>query len=83
MTDAVFVTGASGFVGGAIAKALQGKRPVKAMSRSDKSDATLTDLGAAPVRCELGAVRPEHLAGCDAVIHCAAYVKQWGTREQF
>jgi nucleoside-diphosphate-sugar epimerase len=35
------------------------------------------------VRCALGAVGPEDLAGCDVVIHCAAYVSQWGTREQF
>ncbi len=39
--------------------------------------------GAAPVRCDLDAVGPEHLAGVDAVVHCAAYVEEWGTRDDF
>jgi len=53
------------------------------MSRSEQSDEVLHALGATPVRCELGSVKPEHLAGCEAIIHCAAFVKQWGTREEF
>ena len=28
-------------------------------------------------------VRPEHLEGVDAVVHCAAFVEEWGTRAQF
>ena len=79
----IFITGASGFVGGAIASALSSKDAILAMSRSEASDDVLRALGATPVRCELGAVKPDHLEGCEAVIHCAAFVKQWGKREQF
>ena len=79
----IFITGASGFIGTAITKALAHTHAVKAMSRSEHSDKALRDIGAEPVRSALGAVKPEHLAGCQVVIHCAAFVKQWGTREQF
>ena len=44
---------------------------------------TIRTLGATPVRGELGSIAPEAIAGSEAVIHCAAFVKQWGTREQF
>ena len=53
------------------------------MSRSEDGDEQLHALGATPVRSELGAVKLEHLAGCEVLIHCAAFVKQWGTREEF
>jgi nucleoside-diphosphate-sugar epimerase len=83
MTRKLFITGASGFVGGAIVQALASRYQLLALSRSDRSDAAIRALGAAPVRGELGAVAAEAIAGCEAVIHCAAFVKQWGTREQF
>ena len=79
----IFITGASGFIGGAIAKALSATQHVHGMSRSERNDEGLHAIGVKPVRCELGAVLPEHLAGCEVVIHCAAFVKQWGTREEF
>jgi nucleoside-diphosphate-sugar epimerase len=79
----LFITGASGFVGGAIVKALAGRFELRALSRSDRSDAAIHTLGATPVRGELGSVAAEAIAGSEAVIHCAAFVKQWGTREQF
>lgn len=74
----IFVTGASGFVGGAAAKHLACGHDVLAMSRSEKSDAVIRALGANPVRCELEGVTAAHLAGAEAVIHCAAFVEQWG-----
>jgi nucleoside-diphosphate-sugar epimerase len=79
----IFLTGASGFIGGAIAQALQGTALVRAMSRSPETDRAIEMLGASPVRCELGAVSPEQIADSGVVIHCAAFVKQWGTRDQF
>lgn len=83
MTRKLFITGASGFVGGAIVQALANRYTLLALSRSDRSDAVIRALGATPVRGELGSVAAEAMAGCEAVIHCAAFVKQWGTREQF
>lgn len=80
----VFITGASGFVGSAVVTHLKKqKHTVFAMSRSEKSDALLKKLGAKPVRSELGKVTPGQLKGIEAVIHAAAYVEQWGTRDDF
>lgn len=77
----IFITGASGFIGGAIAQAMARDNEVLAMSRSDKSDLRIKELGAEPVRCDLATLEPGDFPDCDAVIHCAAYVESWGTRE--
>jgi nucleoside-diphosphate-sugar epimerase len=77
----IFITGASGFIGGAIARALGEEHEVLAMSRSDKSDIAIKELGAMPVRCDLATLEPGDISDCDAVVHCAAYVESWGTRE--
>lgn len=78
----IFITGASGFVGGAAAKAAtEGGHDVLAMSRSEKSDAAIKALGAKPIRCDLDTIAAEHLAGCEAVIHCAAFVEAWGPKD--
>lgn len=75
----IFVTGASGFVGGAAAKKLVADgHDVRAMSRSDKSDAAIRALGATPVRCDLEDVTAAHIGDAEAVLHCAAFVEQWG-----
>jgi nucleoside-diphosphate-sugar epimerase len=78
----IFVTGASGFVGGAAAKRFVADgHDVTAMSRSEKSDAAIRALGATPVRCDLESVDAEHVRDADAVLHCAAFVEQWGPRD--
>ncbi|MBX7058594.1 MAG: NAD-dependent epimerase/dehydratase family protein [Leptospirales bacterium] len=79
----IFLTGASGFIGGAIAAKLRGGHRLLALSRSEKSDASIATLGAVPLRGQLGAIRPDDLRGIDVVIHCAAYVQQYGPREAF
>ena len=78
----IFVTGASGFVGGAsVAHLVQAGHTLYAMSRREQSDAKLRSLGAEPVRCSLEDVRASHLKQADVVIHSAAFVEQWGPRD--
>lgn len=74
MTDAVFVTGGSGFVGGAVIRRLVAEgRTVRALARSDGSRARIVDLGATPVHGDL--FDPTGLArgmeGCHTVFHIA------------
>ncbi|MEC8429067.1 MAG: NAD-dependent epimerase/dehydratase family protein [Pseudomonadota bacterium] len=78
----IFITGASGFVGGAATKHLvaAGHR-VMAMSRSEKSDEAISSLGAMPIRCDLENVTADHLNNADVCIHCAAFVGQWGDKD--
>lgn len=79
----IFVTGGSGFVGGHLIEALASRHEVLALGRSSGSLARVEQFGARGVRGELGAVDPSALAGVDAVVHAAAFVEEWGTREQF
>jgi nucleoside-diphosphate-sugar epimerase len=78
----IFVTGASGFVGGAAtAKLVMAGHTVCAMSRAPKSDPGIAALGATPERCDLENVTAEHVGDAEAVLHCAAFVEQWGPRD--
>lgn len=79
----IFITGASGFVGGAITSALALNHEVVAMSRSRESDDRIQSLGAEPVHCDLEIVKKEHLKGCDMLIHCAARIGPGGPREYY
>ncbi len=74
----IFITGASGFVGGATVAQLKRDHEFLCMSRSEAADAKIKAVGGAPVRCSLGDVREEHLCGVEAIIHSAAYVEAWG-----
>jgi hypothetical protein len=79
----IFITGASGFIGGAIARRLSTTHEVWAMARTPKSAEKVAALGAKPVRCSLDDIQAAHLEGCDVVIHCAAFVEPWGTWDEF
>ena len=78
----IFITGASGFVGGATALALLAAgHSVAAMSRSAGSDEVIRHMGAEPVRCDMESVSAEDIGSADVVIHCAAFVDVWGPRD--
>lgn len=79
----IFITGASGFVGGAFVMAFAGKHEITAMSRSERSDAIIRQLGATPMRASLGEVRTKQLRGFDVVMHCAAFVEEWGPWSEY
>ncbi len=78
----IFVTGASGFVGGAATRALVAAgHHVAAMSRSSRTTAVIEALGATPIACDLESIAAEHICGSDVVLHCAAFVEGWGPKD--
>jgi len=79
----IFVTGGSGFLGGHVIEQLSRDHEVLAMARSDKSADAVRGFGATPVRSALNTVDPTSLAGVDAIVHCAAFVDEWGPRDAF
>lgn len=80
----VFVTGGSGFVGGhLIERLVAAGHTVTAMARSASSAAAVTAYGATAVRCGLDDLAAAHLEGCEAVVHAAAYVEDWGPKEAY
>jgi nucleoside-diphosphate-sugar epimerase len=84
--DSAFVTGGSGFVGGALIGRLtrEGVK-VRALARSDGSAAKVEALGAEPIRGDLddeGAMR-EGATGCKYAFHAAAKVEDWGDPNDF
>ncbi|MCB0384006.1 MAG: NAD-dependent epimerase/dehydratase family protein, partial [Bdellovibrionales bacterium] len=80
----IFVTGATGFIGGALCRhfVAQG-HTVSAMSRSEASDGKLRKMGVEPVRGELGTPMAQALEGFDWLIHCAAKVEDFGHYDDF
>jgi nucleoside-diphosphate-sugar epimerase len=83
---AVFVTGGSGFIGGALVRRLvaQGET-VRALARSEASAQRVAELGAEPARGDLddaAAIRAG-ADGCELAFHAAAAVLDWGPREDF
>jgi nucleoside-diphosphate-sugar epimerase len=81
-----FVTGGSGFIGGALIERLRAEGwTVRALARSDAAAARVGELGAEPVRGDLEDRRAleEGAAGSEVAFHCAAKVEDWGEPEEF
>jgi nucleoside-diphosphate-sugar epimerase len=81
-----FVTGGSGFIGGALVRRLVADGwTVRALARSDASAKTVRERGAEPVRGDLDDVgaMAAGAAGCEVAFHCAAHLGDWGRREDF
>lgn len=80
-TDTAFVTGGSGFVGGALIRRLVEEGwTVRALARSDEAVTTVEGLGATAIRGDL-ATRASLRAGssgADVVFHAAAHVGPGG-----
>ena len=79
----IFITGASGFVGGAIAKKLKEKHEVFAMARSSNAVRKIKAVSVTPIMTSLNNVKTSDIDGIDLIIHAAAYVEAWGTRKQY
>ena len=76
----VFLTGASGFLGGHLLRELRATGcSVRALSRRAESDAAIAAAGGVPVRGALddGAALDAALDGCEAVFHAAADTRLW------
>jgi len=81
-----FVTGGSGFIGGALIRRLRAEGvEVSALARSDTSAAKVSEAGAQPARGDLDDVEAMAAAaeGSDFVFHAAAALGEWGRREDF
>lgn len=81
-----FVTGGSGFIGGALIRRLVGDgHRVRALARSDASAARVQSIGAEPLAGDLD--DPDALRrgaeGCDWAFHAAAAVLEWGPLEEY
>src|SRR5262245_7902852 len=82
----VFVTGGSGFLGGALIKRLRKQGvEVVALARSASSSSAVESLGAVPCRASLSDTRAIAAAmrGCDTVFHVAAHFTEWDAYSTF
>jgi nucleoside-diphosphate-sugar epimerase len=81
-----FVTGGSGFIGGRLIRRLvaDGWR-VRALARSDRSARAVEEAGAEAVAGDLDQVEAMRAGavGADVAFHAAAFVGEWGSREDF
>jgi len=81
-----FVTGGSGFIGGALIERLRSEGVgVRALARSERAADRVRELGAEPVSGELedrDSLRAG-AEGCDVAFHAAAKVEDWGEPADF
>jgi nucleoside-diphosphate-sugar epimerase len=76
-----FVTGGSGFVGGALIERLRREGwDVRALARSDRAAERVRELGAEPVMGDLDDLRVED---CEIAFHAAAKVEDFGDPADF
>ena len=86
MARTAFVTGGSGFIGGALIRRLRDEGwHVRALARSARSAEAVKALGAEPVSGDLAdvAAMREGAQGADVTFHSAASLGDWGSREYF
>jgi nucleoside-diphosphate-sugar epimerase len=86
MERTAFVTGGSGFIGGALVRRLLAEGwGVRALARSDASAEKVRAAGAEPVRGDLDDVDAMRAGaeGCSLAFHAAATLGQWGRPEDF
>jgi nucleoside-diphosphate-sugar epimerase len=79
--NTAFVTGGSGFVGGALIRRLAGEGwDVRALARSEAAERAVREAGATPVRGDLDDVAGMRAGaeGADVTFHAAAKVDDWG-----
>jgi nucleoside-diphosphate-sugar epimerase len=84
--SSAFVTGGSGFIGGALIRRLVADGwDVRALARSDAAAQRVAALGAQAIAGDLGDT-PSMSVGaqyCEIAFHCAAHLGDWGSREDF
>jgi nucleoside-diphosphate-sugar epimerase len=81
-----FVTGGSGFVGGALLERLRREGwDIRALARSERAAERVRELGAEPVRGDLDdrAALKVGAEGCELAFHAAAKVEDWGDPADF
>lgn len=81
-----FVTGGSGFIGGALIARLRREGwDVRGLARSERSAGVLRERGSEPVTGDLEDIEAmrEGAQGCELAFHAAAHLGDWGTPEEF
>jgi nucleoside-diphosphate-sugar epimerase len=81
-----FVTGGSGFIGGALIERLRSEGwDVRALARSDEAAAKVRERGAVPAAGDLGdeAMLRAAAEGAEVAFHAAAKVEDWGDPAEF